>query len=281
MDDESADKTFETVRNRFLSQNLTIIRNNNEKLASECRNIGLLNAKGKYVFFIDDDVVIDSNALKLLVQFMEEHLEVGVVAPIIMYLDKPTIVWCAGIKIDLWTTLGTFIERNKFYIPNNVPINCDAVPTAFMVRLPLARRLGFNTKLFPIQYEELDFCIRANRLGYKIVVAPWIKIWHDANTANFLRNPIRTYFEARNLIIAHKLWSKNGAQAITSRIAAIVTPLLHIAISLKYSKNYRETSTALLRGLRDGLAISKNLRSYDLSTETKTGSPVENSSIFA
>ena len=260
VDDASTDGTYKEIQETFSENNVKIIRCHEEKLVAECRNIGLENSKGEFVFFIDDDVVVDQTTLSELVSFMQHNEKVGVAGPIVLYLNMPNVIWSAGIKENLWTTLGKFIGQNEIYGKFKHPIICDAIPTAFMVRRSIAIKLRFNSILFPIQFEEIDFCIRVNRAGYKITVIPWARVWHERPTATFLRSSLRTYFDVRNRFIRHKLWSINRTQYICSGFFSLFIPFIYIIISIKFSTDYTKTLKAILRGLKDGLYLSLKLK---------------------
>ena len=53
VDDASTDNTFEYIKKKY--PQAKIIRNEEEKLLAESRNIGIKASKGKYIFLIDDD----------------------------------------------------------------------------------------------------------------------------------------------------------------------------------------------------------------------------------
>jgi GT2 family glycosyltransferase len=256
VDDASTDGTYQKINKDFTSLNLRLIHCNEEKLTAECRNIGLDNSEGKYVFFIDDDAILDPTTICLLVNFMEKNETVGISGPIILYWNNPEIIWCAGIKENLWTTLGRFIGKNKKYEEFRNPIICDAIPTAFMVRRSVITNCRFNSVLFPIQFEEIDFCIRVNRSGYVVCVVPWARIWHERPTATALRNPLRTYFEVRNRFLRHKLWSRNTAQYVSSGFFALFIPLIYLLISIFFTSDFLKTSKSIFNGLVDGMKLS-------------------------
>jgi GT2 family glycosyltransferase len=259
VDDASIDGTYEEILKAFSASNVKIIECPVEKLVAECRNIGLDSSKGEYAFFVDDDVVVDRNAIFELIKFMERNKDVGVAGPLIMYQNMPNVIWSAGIAENLWTTLGKFIGQNEMEGKFKDPIICDAIPTAFVVRRSIAANVRFSSKLFPIQFEEIDFCIRVNRSGYKIVVVPWAKAWHERPTASFLRNPLRTYFDVRNRFIRQRLWSTSYAQYLTSGIFALLIPLSYVILSIKFTPNYVRTLKCVFKGVKDGLRLSLTL----------------------
>jgi len=259
VDDASTDGTYEEIQKVFSIPHIKIIRCTTEKLVAECRNIGLENSRGEYIFFIDDDIVIDRMTIPKLIEFMQQHKSVGVAGPLILYLNKPNIVWSAGIMENLWTTLGKFIGRNEREEKFKNPIICDAIPSIFVVCRSIAIKFRFNSKLFPIQFEEIDFCIRIKRSGYRIVVIPWAKAWHERPSASFLRSPLRTYFEVRNRFIRQKLWSISYIQYIVSEIFALIISLSYAIISIKFSTNYMETLKCIIKGIKDGLRVALTL----------------------
>ena len=76
IDDASTDGTYEKIRKFF--PKVYAIRNEKEKLVAGARNLGIKNAKGEYILFIDDDNIVEKNMIKHLVHFMNTHKEFGV-----------------------------------------------------------------------------------------------------------------------------------------------------------------------------------------------------------
>ncbi|RLE89226.1 MAG: glycosyltransferase family 2 protein [Thermoprotei archaeon] len=260
VDDASTDGTYECI-NRLFPQ-VKVICNEEEKLVAESRNIGIRASKGKYIFIIDDDNVVDKNTIKELVEFMEKHPEVGVVGPIMYFLRDPKRIWCAGVKRNYWTTITKFIGFNTVDDGSlKEPYESEDLPNAFMVRREVFEKVGlFNSRLFPIHYEEADFCQRVRKAGYKVMVVPTAKVWHDtplpeSRETTYLSSLVRIYYTSRNRVIFHKLYSKNTIQKIISVVFAISIIILYYvprAILLK-SNNKWMVLTALLKGLIDGI----------------------------
>lgn len=275
VDDASTDGTCAEIEGAFAVSNVKVIGCQEKKQVSECRNIGTKKSKGEYIFFVDDDVILSRTAISELVVFMQSNKNVGVAGPMILQFNRPNLIWCAGIKENYWTTLGKFIGQNEPDGQFTDPVICDAVPTAFMAPKRIAVDTPFDSTLFPIQFEEIDFCVRIKRSGYKVVVLPWIKIWHDHQSATFLRDPTRTYFVVRNRFIRHKLWSTNRWQYVTSGIFALLISLTYIIISTKHATNLIKTVNAIFRGLIDGLRLSLTLNIPDIYRGKYTTSKID------
>ncbi len=269
VDDASTDGTHEYIKRLF--PRVKVIRNNEEKLLAESRNIGIRASKGEYIFLIDDDNVVDKNTIRELVEFMEKHPEVGVTGPIMYFLKDPTRIGCAGIKRNYWTTITKYVGHNTRDIGQyREPYESEDFPNAFMVRRKIFEKVGlFNSKIFPIHYDEADFCQRVRKAGYKVMVVPTAKVWHDVplpkeNRAGFfrLRNPLRAYYTIRNRILFHALWSKSALQRSVALLASLAVTAYYMILSLKEISARRcEVLKAIIKGVIDGFRLMKKMMS--------------------
>ncbi|MCM8770300.1 MAG: glycosyltransferase [Candidatus Omnitrophica bacterium] len=263
IDDASTDGTYEAVKRGY--SNIKIMRNKINYKVSTSRNIGILNSNGEYIFFIDDDTIIEKDTIWELVEFMQNNGKAIIVGPAIYNFYQPLIFWTIGVKINFWTCWGKFIAQNERDIGQyNQPFECDGLPTAFMIHRDVIKFVGFfNSAIFPTAFEELDFCIRAKYTGLKVIVLPTVRIFHEPRRAAYLDNAENIYLGARNRIIAHKLWSRNYLQYIISKGFAIFFNLLFLIMkNTLYTKNRWECTKAILKGTKDGLRISSTIDSY-------------------
>ena len=78
VDDVSTDNSYEFALELAISDSrITVLqRDRLPKGGQTCRNIGLKNAKGKYVIFLDSDDLISDNCLKQRVEFMQNNLDI-------------------------------------------------------------------------------------------------------------------------------------------------------------------------------------------------------------
>lgn len=264
VDDASTDGTHEYIRKTF--PQVKVIRNEEEKLLAESRNIGVHASHGKYIFIIDDDNVVDRNTIRELVEFMEKHPEVGVAGPIMYFLSDPKRIWCAGVKRNYWITITRLIgfnTRDDGLLRE--PYESEDFPNAFMVRREVFEKVGlFNSKLFPIHYDEGDFCQRVRRAGYKVMVVPTAKVWHDmplpehgrASTLH-LKSSLRAYYASRNRFIFHWKWSRNMLQRIVALMASLAVTLYYMVAVARDRRitDKRRVLLAILRGLNDAFKI--------------------------
>ncbi|OGY41701.1 MAG: hypothetical protein A2Y82_02340 [Candidatus Buchananbacteria bacterium RBG_13_36_9] len=266
IDDCSTDSTPEYIRKKFIDiANLSIYTKPENKRKSNSVNLGWHKAKGRFLFFIDDDTEIAPDTISQLYAASQNLGADYLFCPLMLYYDQPQKIWFAGLKLNFWATTGKFIYKNKQLADIITDkIETDAIITAFFVNKKIFDTIGgFNEKLFPFQFEELDFCVRAKTAGYKHFVITSAKLWHNHQTGNFINNPWRLYLEVKNRIISAKLWSQNRPQIIISHLFAMLIPISYLILkSSLFRDHYIACIKAVINGVYTGRTIAKNITPY-------------------
>jgi len=269
IDDASTDETYETITQEFPL--VKIIRNEKKRLVSGCRNIGIKNSIGNFIFVVDDDNVLDKECIGSLVKVLSNNSNVGVVAPLMYYYNEPNVIWCAGIKRNMITSRTLTVgngERDKKQFSKVA--ESDDFPNAFMFKTAASKdkNIFFDEKNFPFMYEESDFISRVKDHKLKALLVPNAKIWHDVSKDLFFMgryDNLKAYYLARNRILFHKKYSCKRDFLI---FRIVFLPLLSIAYvdlvfqhwlvrgkgmsSLKVSNSY-------IKGIVDGLSLARNI----------------------
>jgi len=73
IDDGSTDNSIQICNKYLFDSRIKLIRSNHLGLPGRVRNIGIKNAIGKYIFFMDSDDYIEKNTLELLYKFHTEN----------------------------------------------------------------------------------------------------------------------------------------------------------------------------------------------------------------
>lgn len=269
VDDASTDGTCEELKKIF--PNVKIIRNKGKRLVSASRNIGIRNSDGDFIFFVDDDNVIDKHCISKLTEMLFSHAEVGVVAPLMYYYSHPNTIWCAGIRRNLITSRTTTIGNGEIDHGQFTEImESDDFPNAFMVRSEITKEEGvlFDAINFPWMYEEADFITKIRKKGWKVVLVPTAKLWHDIPKELFFMGRytnLKAYYLGRNRVLFHKKYSERYKFSIFATFFLPIFTLAYILLvlqhwilrgkflsSIKISKSY-------IKGTLDGFKRSKKL----------------------
>ena len=233
-----------------------LIRNlTNLGFAGGC-NQGIDHARdpgADYVCLLNNDTLVTPGFLGTVVRAYERIPSAGMVAPLILYPESSRI-WFAGARVFM----GMIRHSNKGQPLESVdlpskPFRSDYVPgTALLIRLDLIARIGKLDERYFAYYEDLDWCLKAERLGYFPYVEPAAVITHkkSGSTSEGGTNrwsSIPAYLVARNGFLLSPHY--RGLRAIIFYFVQIFvkTPLtMAMLVDLGAWPSY-------LRGLYDGL----------------------------
>jgi ADP-heptose:LPS heptosyltransferase/GT2 family glycosyltransferase len=148
---------------------------------SRFNNIGAANASGEFLLFLNDDIEItDPDWLHRLIAHAQLP-EIGVVGPQLLYPDGR--VQHAGVF------LANRVGRHAFrFYPKDAPgafglaltqRNVISVTGACMLmRREVFDRLGGFDEMHPVVNNDLDFCLRVQRAGWRVLYTPQVSLVH-------------------------------------------------------------------------------------------------------
>ncbi|MCC6081345.1 hypothetical protein COC60_06190 [Bacillus thuringiensis] len=182
IDNNSTDNTKEVVEQFCLKySNVRYIREEKVGL-SYARNRGIKEANGTIIAFIDDDVKVNENYIKYIIDFFNENsTEVCISGKVIPVWDFEKPEWFVSdfASIIGETTYGETVCTLKF---REYPIGCNMI-----FKKNIFNKVGlFNTEL-GIQGdklylgEEVDICDRILKLGKKIYYLPNAFVYHKVH----------------------------------------------------------------------------------------------------
>lgn len=195
VDSGSSDGSAEMVEENFPLVNL--IRT--ERIGiGEAANIEISKARGEYIVFdLNNDDVVSKDWLTKLVEVLESSPQIGIVCGKRYLGNSNSILDSAGGRIVLGVTLaiGHGKEDSKYNTPNEV--DYVAVP---MVKRKVFEEVGLVDEEYFIYGEDVDFCLRAKKAGYKIMYVPDAVFWHRRSATIGDKTPRRLYYLSRSRI---------------------------------------------------------------------------------
>jgi hypothetical protein len=235
VDGGSKDGSAEMVRQEFPGVKL-IARTENVGFPKG-NNIGLKQAQGDYLLFLNPDTEVIGHAMSTMASFLKENPNVGVVGPRLLNPDgSPQL---SRRRFPTMTTAlfeSTWLEHwapkrllNHYYmtdLPENEQVEADwLVGACFMVRREAVRDVGLMDEDYFMYSEELDWCRRIKDAGWRIVFLPTAEVKHHIGKSseqavvqrhiNFQRAKLR-YFRKfhgpeeamllRSILLANYAW---------------------------------------------------------------------------
>ncbi len=168
VDNNSSDDSVEYVRKHFPKVRIIILDKNFGY--AEPNNTGAKIAKGKFLFFLNNDTELSPNSISELVKAIQDP-KIAICQSLLLKPDGK--VDSSG---DFINTIG--LAYNSCKISEEIKPILSARGASMMVRKDVFWDLdGFDEKFF-VSFEDLDLGWRAWIYGYKVVLVPSSIVYH-------------------------------------------------------------------------------------------------------
>ena len=215
-------------------------------------NIGIKQAKGKYLFLVNNDAVFKDYNIQALIDRIESSSSIGIVCPKIRFAWGKHPIQFAG-----YTPLSKITIRNQaigFGEEDNGQYE-TAHPTpyahgaAMLIKREAIEKVGLMPECFFLYYEELDWSMMFTNAGYEIWYEPACTIYHKESQSTGRNSNLRAYYLTRNRL----LFIKRNRQGVTRYLSYIY--IIGIVIPRDITKYLLQGKFSLtiptLRGLKD------------------------------
>lgn len=204
VDNASTDGSVEALQKTYGDQ-ITILANKENLGGSGGFNTGLRVVRDRgydYFMCLDDDALVDENALQVLYEYMEEHSDVGMAGCRVYHRQMPDYIQQSGLMIDFEHCTAQTIGADCLE-DGTLPdvIECDTVATcAVMIRGAVIR--DTDAGIMPednfIYWDDMEWGHRIHLAGYRVVTLAASKAIHQMG-ANVKRpNTFLNYYMWRN-----------------------------------------------------------------------------------
>ncbi len=190
VDNASADGTASYLREVYPSARV-IARTTNIGLSGGI-NEGVRASSGRYIAVLNPDIRFEHDALSVLVAFLREHADVGVVAPKLLNDDGSVQMSCraypgyAAALFNRYSLLTRVLPGNRYsrdYLMTGFDHasvrDVDWVSGAALMfpRAVFDELGGWDAGYFMFN-EDVDFCRRVHHAGYRVVYEPAAVLYH-------------------------------------------------------------------------------------------------------
>lgn len=182
VDNASSDDSVSAIRSAF--PEVMIIENKTNLGVAGGRNVGLkfgLKRGPDYILFLDNDTTVHEDFLREMVKVGENDTRAGILTGKIYFHSEPNKIWCAGGRMSFYRCKFNLIgydelDRGQYEETKEVDYVTGCM---FMIKRKVIDEIGVLDEDF-VQYfaEDVDWCMRAKKKGYKIMYAPRAKAWH-------------------------------------------------------------------------------------------------------
>lgn len=214
VDNASIDNSVSLIKNDF--PNIKIYESSKNLGFAGAVNLGVSLSNGDIIVILNPDVVVKEKWLLSLIEAFKVK-EIGIVGSIILDSNQSFIQHAGAVikkngitehielsleEVSLEDNKGIkqkIKEKLKSKFGKNDVDYLTGASIAF--RKSLHKRLnGFDEAYFPGYFEEVDFCIMAKNLGYKLILEPKSVCIHKQASSSGLFSSTFYYFYHKNRI---------------------------------------------------------------------------------
>ena len=210
VDNGSKDDSVDAVSRHF--PQVKIIANKRNRGYCPAANQGARASAARYFYFINDDTLVQNDAIALLVRFCDSEPNIGTVGSRLVFPDGreqysgrrfPTL-WAAflGRRSRLTALFPNAAPARNYLctdeLQRGVPFNVDWVSAAGQI---VERNIFWSVGGYATDYyywHEAVFCHRLQSRGHRIVLHPGSRVIHFEGNGSGARPPKVQRFHIRN-----------------------------------------------------------------------------------
>jgi len=258
VDNNSSDGSHESLKK---IPDIKLIQNEENLGYTGGNNVGIklaLMDQANYLIIINNDTILDPLFLENILSATKEG---DIISPKI-YFEKGyefhkeryaksqlgKVIWYAGGQIDWQNILGIHlgvdeIDNGQFSKSKEIDF---ATGACMLVKREVFEKMGFFDDKYFLYLEDMDFSVRAQRSGFRILFQPKAVIWHkNASSVGGSGSKLQDYYISRNrLLFATKYAKLRTKLAVIRQLITSPDPIKRNALvdflTLKFGNgNYR------------------------------------------
>lgn len=248
VDNASTDGSSAYVRREY--PQVTLITLDDNYGFAKANNIGVQQARGEYVVFLNNDTLVTPGWLEEMVRVMKEDMNIGVAGSKLLLMDAPVKINSAGGTITL--TGGGYdlgfmdVDDARYNISSSRGYVCGA--SMIVRREEFLGFGGFDEDYF-MYFEDVDLCWRYWLYGKTVAYVPASVVYHKfGGTGGSLRHgSLRVFCGTRNSLLN---MTKNY-EVCTLLFAFPLTLLYHLVKIFYFVVSLQdEAARAMIKGYR-------------------------------
>lgn len=218
VDNGSTDGSIEAINEKY-HRTIAIIANPENVGLSKAYNQGAewaFQRGAEWVLLINNDTEVALDFFVAIDEAITHSHDFHLFHPAIMYYSDPNIIWHIGSKRIQGTLIWRDPYKGRLYStewPDLLPMDCIS-SCAMILNREVYKKVGLFEPNFIIYWDEVDFCWRAQKAGYRMAAITKARMWHKvAKTMNEVK-PRARYLYIRNQLYFYRKSSNRFQQPL-------------------------------------------------------------------
>lgn len=177
----------------------------------------------------------------------------------VYHYNSENRIQSSGVKI-LWNRgITKILGVNEIDTGNHTEIRevDSLVGCALLAKADLFKEIGFLKKDYFAYWEEVDWCMRVKKSGYKIINTPTAKIWHKGGSSSKKISGFYEYYFTRNMFWFMKEHSNKKEYVFFLIYFWVYRFWLTSSLLLFYYTNL-QAYNSFISGIIDGISSRKH-----------------------
>lgn len=156
-----------------------------------------VNPQTQFILSIDDDIILPSEILSSLLALFKQDRSFGIIGPRTVFDEYPYETAHGAGFINWW--IGSYSD-----LDSKTTMECDyVIGCCMLIKRSVVDDLGGFDRDYYTSHGEIDFCIKAKNMGYKILYCPDVAVRHRVAKGG-TKTLERIYYLYRNKLFVIK-----------------------------------------------------------------------------
>lgn len=218
VDNDSGDDSYSRIESHIQKQGwqtwVDLIPSGKNGGFSFGNNVGIKSVEAKYYLLLNSDTLVRPGALETMRQAIQERSDVGLVGPRLEWRDGTSQISCfrnrtPASELITAASTGPITRLLQKYVVS-LPVSDQRIEphwasfACILIRREVIEQVGLMDDDFFMYFEDIDYCRRAIKKGWKVLYEPSARVVHlrggSSNVKDALserKRPPRFYYESR------------------------------------------------------------------------------------
>lgn len=207
VDNASTDGSIDLIKKNF--PQVILICNSTNRYFAGPTNDGIKISKGEFFFLLNNDIILTEGCIDKLINVLDKNKDIGVVVPQLRYPDgriQPSCrrlpnflnLYISGLGLDFLISKYSWKMRD---FDHNHSLDVEQpMMSAFLIKRECWEDVGeLDEKNFPLYFNDVDWCFRALKRGWRIRFEPQAVAIHLGAWSGERLGPKRIILSAQGL----------------------------------------------------------------------------------
>jgi len=206
IDNGSTDDSFERLKNEFQHSKFIFIKNKKNLGYAGGNNIGikysLEELNPDFIWILNNDIIVASDSLKILVEALNENSDVGVAGPTIYWSGTKEIMeqyYCLSLFLGRFLVKTDFDKHEIIKIKNEKGKYIGGA--AIFFRKEALEAIGLIPEEYFMYNEDAAWQENLRKTNWQLIYVGPAKVWHKKSIASGGKKTIMPdYYDSRNFL---------------------------------------------------------------------------------